>query len=314
MLLWVPSASAECLVRDLSVAIDASVQAYQDMDAQAFTRARSSANATLECLKEPVTPEVALRFHVMDALDAWLARDPDRGVLAFSAVLAINPSWTLPASLAPPDHPLRLQFQEARTHPLTGEAPVLTSDEARLRVDGRENAKRPSDRPAILQWIRRDGSPVWSGYLPAHTPIPGSVIAQISEAGAPPLASVLAPRPPPLETPKPPPEPKPPPVTLVVDTPARGGPSAGEIALLSGTGVGLVASGILLFSAFDVRSSWRAEAEACVLDGACADDPATHVDALATQEDRARLLGYACQGSAIVTLGMGVTSLLVVRW
>ena len=304
---------AACLLADLSTSLEAGIHAYQDMDAGAFSTARATSSATLECLKEPITAEVALKYHLVDALDAFLVRDPDRAVLAFQAMLSIQPSYVLGPTLAPPDHPLRNQFQEARSRPPSKEASVMASPEVQLRVDGREATTRPSERPAILQWIRRDGSPLYTGYLPAHTPIPGSVLAALSEERAP-EPVVRATVPPPTPVPARPVAPIPPPVVEVRPVQPEPAFPLGRVALLAGTGGSALATGGILVAALKARKSWEQGTADCVLAGACEADPEGALSGLDDQARRARTLGYAFQGCAVLTAGLGTWTLLTVQW
>lgn len=318
LLLWAllaasAPARAACLLEDLSSSLEAGIHAYQDMDAGAFSSARANSSATLECLKEPITPEVALQYHLVDALDAFLVRDPDRAVLAFQAMLSIQPHYTLGPTLAPPDHPLRIQFQEARSRPASKETHVMASPEVRLRVDGREATTRPSERPAILQWIRRDGSPLWTGYLPAHTPIPGSVLAALSEERAP-EPVVRAPDPPPKPVLTPPPVAVPPPVVEVRPVTPEPAFPIGRVVLLAGTGGSALATGGILLAALKTRESWEQGMTDCVLGGACQAEPEEALADLEDQARRARNLGYAFQGCAVLTAGLGTWTLLTVQW
>lgn len=318
------SAWATCDGRlsSLGASLDQGVAAFQDMDATAFGQARAQANESLGCLEAAITPDLALRFHLVDALDAFVARSHDRAVVAFVAVLSIDAHYQLPTALAPPETLLRAWYQEARGAVAGPVGPVMATTRARLLVDGRPARGRPVDRPAILQWVGvEDGRPVWSGYLAAGTPIPGSVLPILSEyetAVAVPVAEPVPPaRPetPPavVAAPVVAPAPTPPPLVPPVETtPRRVGPLSAV--LLTGTGGGLVASGVLLGMAWSSRTAWEDGAEGCVLRGECDADPEGHLHDLAALEERARNLGYYGQAAAGLTLALGTAAVLSVRW
>lgn len=176
-------------------ALTAAEQAFAAGDAGAFASRTSAARAALPCLREPVGPALAAAWHRNGALDAMVMLEADdRPVVlaALSAMLASDPSYRLPAALAPQGSLLPVWLEEARARGAGPGAPLLAPERTRVLLDGRDATERPEDRPLIVQ-LQWEGSaevrytaalapgealPDWAalGLLP---PAPGATVARL---------------------------------------------------------------------------------------------------------------------------------------
>lgn len=291
-LLAVPAwADAACPadVRALQAEVEAATGAYVQMDPAAFGQARDRAREALGCLTEPIPPSLAAAYHRMEALDGFIARQPERTVVSFRAAVAADPAWTMPDRLAPKGNVLRQQFDEARALPPSATVPVGPPPGAHVTVDGSHLEVRPTERPAILQLVGGGGA--------APLTIDGTAWVDVGAvppewAAAPAVAIVEAT----------------PPVDAVRTPPPPGAPSTATISgrranprlpLLVGAGAGAVVSGGLYAGALSARASF--------------DDGETAYEDLDALRGRANSLGYAAQATGLVAIGLGTVA-VVVPW
>jgi hypothetical protein len=163
--------------RELGQAVAAADAAFADMDEEAFRARRAEAARLVGCLGEGLTPGQAAAWHRLEALGAFLDRDPAAAVAAFKAVLAAAPGYALPESLAPDGHPLRTYLQIAAGTPKTPGLPLAPVKEGWQQLDGEARAEVPADRPFIYQRFDPSGAVATSfavrpGQLPPELSTP----------------------------------------------------------------------------------------------------------------------------------------------
>jgi hypothetical protein len=279
---------------------DAGIASFEDMDADGFQRAVHVLREQIACPEAAVDAELARRLHLVMALDAFTDQEPARAREAFRAVLAADPTWRPPASLAPLGNPLRVLFEEARR-----DDPALGADLAEptvgsFYVDGVEATERPSDRPFVLQWLDEHGNVRWSDWLPAGAHLPIEVLAAMHEED--PMDF--------FEQAPPPPKPVEPLAPAPVEDNGRGA----SVALLAGAGGSALASGGLLVAALVTRGQWSSAVDECVTWGGCEDAPGAAQQEHDDLAKRARTLGYAAQGTAGLALGLGIAGGVTLVW
>jgi hypothetical protein len=138
---------------EIQSAIQSAEVAFAEMDEAAFVRHIGVVDAALPCLGSPLGPGLAAAAHRAAALEAFLARDRDKAVAHFQALLAIEPGYVLNETLAPPGHPLRDDFEAAGG--IGARPPVELAAHRGLvyRVDGEVTTEIPTDRPYLFQVI-----------------------------------------------------------------------------------------------------------------------------------------------------------------
>jgi hypothetical protein len=271
------------------------------MDAAGFERAVHQLREQITCPEAAVAPELAVRVHLVMALDAFTDREPERAREAFRAMLAIDPDWSPPASLAPRGNPLRELFDAAqRDDPALG-ADLAEPTVGSFYVDGRPATERPSDRPFVLQWIDEHGNARWSDWLPAGAHLPIEVLAAMHEED-------------PMDFFEQAPPPPPRPVDPVAPAPLERGGKGASVALLAGAGGAALASGGLLVAALVSRGQWQSAVDECVTWGGCEEAPDAALREHQELAQRARTLGYAAQGGAGLALGLGIAGGLTLVW
>ncbi len=207
-----PGAAAECVrpstLRDIDIAREAALDGFRELDQARFSTYVDRSLALVACLEEPLEASGAARFHELMTLDAFVREDNVAAVHSIRAALAADPAYALPDDLIPTDHPLRFQYDLART--LAAEAGMrLTGAEAEwVSVDGAPADEVPVDRPVLLQRMDTDGKVVETAYLTTGAALPdwapvlreGVLREGMLEAGdqgppppAPPLAVKVAP-------------------------------------------------------------------------------------------------------------------------
>jgi hypothetical protein len=273
------------------------VQAFEDMDSGGFDAAVFDVREQLSCPDRALDSVAAVAVHQLMALDAYMAQEPERVRASFRSVLAVDPDYQPPSQLAPRGNPLRDLFEESKHHQDGIPADLAEPTEGSFYVDGLPATSRPADRPFVLQWISEAGDVRWSDYLPAGAHLPIEVLAAMHEED--PMA-VFAAAPPPtvVEPVAPLPEPR----------------NTGSVVLLAGAGGAALASGGLLIAGLSTRSRWQGAVDECVVWQGCEDDPDAAIRDQAVLAERARMLGYAAQGSAGLALGLGIVGGVTLVW
>ncbi len=260
----------------LSQAISAAESAYAQMDLDAFKAARASADSTLECLGETMTPPDAAAYHRLVGLDAYIAHDSVRTFAAFRAATTLQPAYTLPASLAPPGNPLEAAYQDARSASAPTARSIVAPPGTLAYVDGTRTTLRPADCPTLLQLVASTGEVLWSGYL-----LPRAADPDWTDFGLPARAA-------------------PAPVALAgVAVPARKR-SSPTLPLALGAGGAALASGVIYALALSSRAEF--------------DDPETHQEDLAALRARTNGLVYGASGVGVVAVGLGAVAVISVAW
>jgi hypothetical protein len=160
-----PSTSA-----DAFLVLERAEAAFQTLDLPAFRTETDAIAATVGCLREQLPRDLIARVHRVEGLRAFVDGDQTRAAGAFAAARAIEPSYRFPETLVPADHPVQVQY--LATDPgLVPRAPMLPPVDGRLEIDGRAETGLPEDRPAVVQWIRADGSVPNSVYHWAGGPV-----------------------------------------------------------------------------------------------------------------------------------------------
>ena len=165
-----PPAQAACpepvAAQDLGRVISAGDAAFGALDAQAFRAADSEAARLLPCLDEALEPAQVAALHRLHALAAFLARDHAGAVSAFRSMLATAPDYRLSEELAPPNHPLRIDFQVAAGTVSGAGAPLRAPRQGWVQVDGQRAEQAPADRPWVFQHFSEDGQVLGTSLVP----------------------------------------------------------------------------------------------------------------------------------------------------
>lgn len=170
-------------LEDFQAAARAGERAFAEIDLPALTRAREVALATIPCLGQPVTPAIAADFHRMMAMAAFTAGDEALVLAEFHAARRLDPGYHIPASVAPPGHPLVELYEAASRHTDTDQVleSVIPPVGGTAVVDGTVSGLRPRGLSAIVQVYREDGLLTQTVYLlpgdptPRYGPVPVEV-------------------------------------------------------------------------------------------------------------------------------------------
>jgi len=293
-------AGAQCPVAMdvLSEKVDAGISAFEDMDSAGFETSIHEVRELVGCPEAAVDADLAMRLHLLMALDSYTGQELGRAQEAFRAVLAADPTWRPPSTLAPRGNPLRQVYDAAVKDVAQPSADLAEPTEGSFYLDGVPTTTRPSDRPFVLQWIDDHGNVRWSNWLPAGAHLPIEVLAAMHEEDP---MDVFRQAPPP-----------PGPSEPLVLAPEPG--DGASIALLAGAGGAAVASGGLLVAALLSRNQWQEAVDECVTWGGCEASPDTSLADHDKLAQRARTLGYAAQGSAGLALGLGIVGGVTIIW
>ena len=288
---------------ELTALLAQSQQAYLDLDGSRFDQVGEQVKQELECLRHPLDSRQAQEYHLFEALSAYLARDEQRAIQAFAAVLFIDPLYELDERIAPLGNPLRDIFLQAGRYGVSPRVRVLTSSKAALYLDGEPSLDRPAELPVVMQWVKPDGTLLWSGYLPAGSVIPGSLMALLTEddpleflreeTGADALVALAG--------------------GAIQDE--TGAAAPGHLGAWGRSSVGVAAlSAGLLSAALVQRALLQRELQECGTTGECLLDAQAFDAQVATMTHRANALGYTGQVAGGVAVGLGLVAWVGGRW
>lgn len=170
------AASEGCTERvnpqDWAVQLGQVESAFARLDHPGFLQSMEVAGRQLSCLGNPVSPELAARYHRLMGLDAFVRHDEESARLAFAAARAADPMGALPPELLPVGHVARALSESAST---PGDAVTLWVPAGTTYwFDGLASSARPSDRDTLLQ-VETAGRITQSAHLRAGEPLPEGV-------------------------------------------------------------------------------------------------------------------------------------------
>lgn len=175
LILWMVLSVArgtECTTAISSAEVEATLDraeaAWRAVDDTTFRdQAAALVGVLLPCTREPLSPAVAFRTHVVMALHLWLIGDEDRARAAMDAARLADPDAELDPTLVAPDHPLR-EAPPERIH--TRKVPEPR--EGSVSFDGHHLRDRPVGVPTLLQVIDGTGRATTTAWLDPREPMP----------------------------------------------------------------------------------------------------------------------------------------------
>ncbi len=158
-------------VSSISVDVSTAQLAMASLDDETFAASVRDARATLLCLATPLNPLDASSYHVLMALDAFMGGKPEDSARSFRTVLAISPTFRLPAAIAPAGGPLEKALDAARAQNVS-EPQALPAYDGIVLIDGVRALVRPTGRPCILQLVTTKGVVSATYYLGTDDELP----------------------------------------------------------------------------------------------------------------------------------------------
>ncbi len=143
--------------RQLAQEVSSGDVAFADLDEDGFNAARWNAGQAVPCLNEPLSSGQVASFHRLQALGFFMDRDHANAVMSFKSVLAVAPGYDLPLSLAPDNHPLRVDFEVASGLAAGGSTKLAEPEGGEVRIDGLVAEEAPMGRPYVFQYIDANG-------------------------------------------------------------------------------------------------------------------------------------------------------------
>lgn len=145
-------------------AVSQAEAAYETLDQDAFVAASLAASSSLPCLGEVLSVGTASAYARVQGLGAQLAGDKATRQIWFQAALALDPESELGQRIAPPGHPLRVAWDDARSAPRGERVELSLPPTASALVDGKVSGTSPSDRPALIQILGPDNRVLWTAF------------------------------------------------------------------------------------------------------------------------------------------------------
>ncbi|MFZ5479803.1 MAG: hypothetical protein ACOZNI_23765 [Myxococcota bacterium] len=187
-------AACPTLAVDLADTSRAILRAYEDLDQAAYEAGQRLLLTQLACVNEPLRPAMVAELHRLVGLDAFLAGDEARALVAFRAALAGDPAWVPPKAVFPADHPLHALLAKAKAAPEGGGLSLWAPPDGLLLVDGKPGARVLPGRGAIVQRVGPAGVVTHSAWIGPGTPLPDWLLPP-REAEAPPPTTVARAKP-----------------------------------------------------------------------------------------------------------------------
>ncbi len=146
--------------------------AFAAMDGDSFDAALTAALDGLPCLGSVLAPVEAAAVHRVLAYQSFLDDDRDGALQSMHAAVALQPDYALPGGLAPEGGALDVLYREAGERPASLQVAMDAPRGAVAWVDGSEASTRPANVPAIVQLSMRDGTALWTAYVPPGGHLP----------------------------------------------------------------------------------------------------------------------------------------------
>jgi hypothetical protein len=145
-------------------ALASAVRAFESLDDAGFRRAVDAAVAGLPCVRAPVTPALAARYHRIIGLDRYLANDGPAAAAAAAASRVIEPTFQFDDAFLPPGHPYRLAIEgfDASSGAFREVAAPTTGA---LWFDGVPGTRRPLSWSTIQQVVDAGDVVVDTAYV-----------------------------------------------------------------------------------------------------------------------------------------------------
>ncbi|MCB9674478.1 MAG: hypothetical protein H6737_05130 [Alphaproteobacteria bacterium] len=174
LLLFTLAHAADCEIEPTANAIadllNDATAAYQDLDIERFQARTDEVRTRLPCVSERLPTYVIARLHRTEGLRAFGDRLDWAGG-AFAAARAIEPDYRFPKEMIPENHPVLDVYRAVGITPTKTE-PVPRPAEGEVRIDGRAEAKRATDRPAVFQRFDATGDVAETAYLLPEMALP----------------------------------------------------------------------------------------------------------------------------------------------
>ncbi|MCB9687282.1 MAG: hypothetical protein H6738_14250 [Alphaproteobacteria bacterium] len=189
--------------------LDDALVNFAVMDQDAFEKATDEAIATLGCVDQVVSPELAAALHRSRGIRLMVSGDDENARLALEASARLVPEHELSTTIAPEGGRVAVAWEAARRAAPVERLP--TPADLDLRIDGTKASDRPATGPYVLQVVGTEGllatryvTAGWPdlGLAPSAAPEP-----QVAPAPAPEPAVAELPMPAPEPVPMPAPEP-----------------------------------------------------------------------------------------------------------
>lgn len=158
-------------VDDLSRQMDQADAALKQLDTGKLDEISAGFDALIECLTDPISPEVAARLHRQQGLFAMAKNDRPLAEAAFAASRTIQSYYEFPEALVPADSPIREAFGALSVDSVSRfEIPPVK--EGSIRLDGEIVHDRPVNLPTVFQRLDLTGKVVSTVYLWPADPLP----------------------------------------------------------------------------------------------------------------------------------------------
>ncbi len=151
--------------------MDAADTALKQLDAGKLGEIADGFDGLIECLGDPVSPEVAARLHRQQGLFAMAKNERTRAEAAFAAARSIQSYYEFPENLVPADNPIREAYYALSVDD-TARNPIPPVKDGTIRLDGEIVTDRAASLPTLFQRIDLTGKVVSTAYLWPADPLP----------------------------------------------------------------------------------------------------------------------------------------------
>ncbi len=159
-----PGCAEQVAVDSLALRLEAAEIDYANLAPDEFLDNVQRSGSELECMIEPIPPQLAARYHRVHGLAAFTEGHLQDSAAAFAAARSVEPEGRFSTDVVPEGHTVNTEYE--RIDLATGgfaELPPRASGQ--VLIDGSAAERRPQDWPAIVQLVSDDGRVETTRYL-----------------------------------------------------------------------------------------------------------------------------------------------------
>ena len=170
-LVWASDCPLRYNSADLVEKLDEAQAAFARLDAATFTTAMEASSLLMPCLDEPVSQELAARFHRAEGLRLYAAGNQAKALSSLRAAKVIEPDYAFPEGLFPQGYALLAEYKELdASQPVSVKTPLPKV--GTFQFDGLQTRHRPADRPTLFQHLTSDGATIKTEVVLSGMPLP----------------------------------------------------------------------------------------------------------------------------------------------
>jgi hypothetical protein len=158
-------------IADLTSNLQTAETAFTAMDVEQFSRALEDLALKVPCVREPLIPTLAARFHRVTGIRLYASANEIQAFQALQAAKVLDPDFLFPEGMFPPGHDLVEHYNSLSTKERV-EGRIPAPRNMSVLFDGIATRKKPAGRATLLQFTSKDGVVRSTQFLNPGDPLP----------------------------------------------------------------------------------------------------------------------------------------------